>query len=140
MASSWAIRYNESEVDTPPRGIHYCSSPFFVIDTAFYVEPKVDLDLRWAYYELSRQDINDMDSGSAIPSTSREDFYGLPVVEAPRAAQTRFVESLEPLWGRQEQNDRESRLLAALRDTLLPKLISGELRVTDAAQGVEATA
>jgi restriction endonuclease S subunit/predicted GIY-YIG superfamily endonuclease len=122
------------------RGIHYCSSPFFVIDTAFYVEPKVDLDLRWAYYELSRQDINDMDSGSAIPSTSREDFYGLPVVEAPRAAQTRFVESLEPLWGRQEQNDRESRLLAALRDTLLPKLISGELRVTDAAQGVEATA
>ena len=30
------------------------------------------------------------------------------------------------------QSERESRTLAALRDTLLPKLISGELRVKDA--------
>ena len=28
--------------------------------------------------------------------------------------------------------ERESRTLAALRDTLLPKLISGELRIKDA--------
>ena len=32
----------------------------------------------------------------------------------------------------QEAKDEESRALAALRDTLLPKLISGELRVKDA--------
>jgi type I restriction enzyme S subunit len=30
------------------------------------------------------------------------------------------------------EHERESRTLAALRDTLLPKLISGELRVKDA--------
>ena len=114
------------------RGVHYCHSPFFVIDTGFYVEPKIGLELRWAYYELMRQDINGMDSGSAIPSTSREDFYGLPVLAASRELQKRFVELLEPLWERQEQNDRESQLLAALRDTLLPKLISGELCVRDA--------
>ncbi len=29
------------------------------------------------------------------------------------------------------EGEREPRMLAALRDTLLPKLISGELRVTD---------
>ena len=34
---------------------------------------------------------------------------------------------------------RESRILAALRDTLLPKLISGELRVNDAERFVAAT-
>jgi type I restriction enzyme S subunit len=33
---------------------------------------------------------------------------------------------------RMAENERESRILAALRDTLLPKLISGELRVKDA--------
>jgi hypothetical protein len=39
---------------------------------------------------------------------------------------------LECLRERIEHNDSESRTLAALRDTLLPKLISGDLRVKDA--------
>lgn len=111
------------------RGIHFCSTPFFVIDTAFFVEPRGEVDLRWAYYELLRQDINSMDSGSAIPSTSRADFYGLPVIYPPPRIQRLFSETCGPLWARQEQNDGESRTLAALRDTLLPKLISGELRL-----------
>ena len=57
------------------RGVHYSPEPFFVIDTAFYLKPKAALDLKWAYYELLRFDINSMDSGSAIPSTSRDDFW-----------------------------------------------------------------
>src|SRR3990172_6209942 len=39
------------------RGIHYSKTPFFVIDTAFYLKPKVDLDLHWVYYQLLTQDI-----------------------------------------------------------------------------------
>jgi type I restriction enzyme S subunit len=72
-----------------------------------------------------------MDSGSAIPSTSREDFYGLSVLCPPFEIQTSFAKLLNPLWSRQEQNNSGSRTLAALRDSLLPKLISGELRVQD---------
>jgi type I restriction enzyme S subunit len=37
----------------------------------------------------------------------------------------------------QRANDEESKTLAQLRDTLLPKLISGELRVADAEKFVE---
>jgi len=114
------------------RGVHYCSTPFYVIDTAFYVEAKIGTELRWAYYELLRQDINDMDSGSAIPSTSREDFYSLPVLSPPVGVQAAFAKYLSPFWSRQELNISESRTLAALRDTLLPRLISGELRIKDA--------
>ena len=36
-------------------------------------------------------------------------------------------------------DERESRTLAALRDALLPKLISGELRIRDAAHVEQAT-
>jgi type I restriction enzyme S subunit len=61
------------------RGIHYSNKPFFVIDTAFYLKPKERLDTKWAYYCLLTYDINGMDSGSAIPSTSRDEFYKLPV-------------------------------------------------------------
>ncbi len=34
------------------RGVHYSDRPFFVIDTAFYLTPKAELDLKWAYYTL----------------------------------------------------------------------------------------
>lgn len=34
------------------RGIHYSDNPFYVIDTAFYVAPKTDINLKWAYYSL----------------------------------------------------------------------------------------
>jgi type I restriction enzyme S subunit len=111
------------------RGVHYCNTPFYVIDTAFYVEPKIGIELRWAYYELLRQDINGMDSGSAIPSTSREDFYSLPVLSPPGGVQAALVKFLTPFWSRQEKNISESLTLAASRGTLLPKLVSGDLRV-----------
>jgi type I restriction enzyme S subunit len=52
----------------------------------------------------------------AVPST--------PVVE-------QFLHAILPLRQRLAASVRESRILAALRDTLLPKLISGELRVQD---------
>lgn len=74
------------------RGVHYSNKPFFVIDTAFYLEPKANIDLKWAYYELLTQDINSMDSGSAIPSTSRNAFYNLPVKVPPSRAESHCLD------------------------------------------------
>ena len=79
------------------RGVHYSPTPFFVIDTAFYLNPKTEIDIRWAYYALLLCDINNMDSGSAIPSTSRADFYNLPVTIPPLAVQRRIAEILGAL-------------------------------------------
>jgi type I restriction enzyme S subunit len=45
---------------------------------------------------------------------------------------TSFTRSAGTLYRQLAGNERESRTLAQLRDTLLPKLISGELRVKDA--------
>lgn len=119
------------------RGIHFSSRPFFVIDTAFYVKPTVEMDIRWAYYAMSRIDLNSMDSGSAIPSTSRNDFYRLPTLFPSVDLQKRWAEFLAPVWQKQEQNISESKTLETLRDTLLPKLMSGEVRVRDAEKVVE---
>jgi type I restriction enzyme, S subunit len=123
------------------RGVHYCDQPFFVIDTAFYVEPRERaVDLRWAYYEMLRLGINNMDSGSVIPSTSRADFYSLPVLYPQFDVQQAFVRLLSPFWERQKQCDQECKTLAALRDALLPKLMSGEIRPREAKKAIEAVA
>jgi type I restriction enzyme S subunit len=46
----------------------------------------------------------------------------------------RFGEIAKQLMSLIRTNDEQSRTLAALRDTLLPKLLSGELRVKDVAK------
>ncbi len=96
------------------RGVHYSADPFFVIDTAFYLKPKAELDTRWAYYQLLTQDINGMDSGSAIPSTSREDFYGLPVDVPPLPEQRRIANVLGALDDKIELNRRMNETLEAM--------------------------
>ena len=93
------------------RGVHYSPEPFFVIDTAFYLSPKVALDTRWAYYQLLTQDINQLDTGSAIPSTSREDFYSLSVEVPPLEEQCAIARVLGALDGKIELNRRMSETL-----------------------------
>ena len=96
------------------RGVHYSADPFSVIDTAFYLKPKVELDVRWAYYSLLTQDINSMDSGSAIPSTSREDFYRLPVSVPPIAEQHAIAFILAALDDKIDLNRRMNETLEAM--------------------------
>jgi type I restriction enzyme S subunit len=100
------------------RGVHYSPFPCFVIDTAFYVKPKIKLDLRWVYYRLLQEDINSMDSGSAIPSTSREEFYHLAVSVPPYVEQKRIADILSTLDAKIESNLREGTLLENLAQTL----------------------
>lgn len=122
------------------RGVHYSPEPFFVIDTAFYVRLKVPLSMKWAYYEILRNDINSMDSGSAIPSTSRNDFYAIEVCRPPEVVTNAFEQVVAPLFTRRRLADGESQTLAAIRDALLPKLLSGEIRVGSAEKIIEEVA
>lgn len=60
------------------REVHLAKQPFFVIDTAFYTKSKIkELNSLFLYYWFKNIDINEMDSGSAIPSTSRDEVYDL---------------------------------------------------------------
>jgi len=96
------------------RGVHYSKVPFFVIDTAFYLKPKVEFDMHWAYYQLLTQDINSMDSGSAIPSTSRPDFYALPVTVPPPPEQGAIADVLGSLDDKIELNRRMNATLESM--------------------------
>ena len=100
------------------RGVHYSPSPFFVIDTAFYLEPKAEVDARWAYYQILTYDINSMDSGSAIPSTSREEFYRLPVLLPPLSEQRAIAHILGTLDDKMELNRHMNETLEGMARAL----------------------
>ena len=70
--------------------------------------------------------------GTVFGSISKKDFHAIPCVAAPEEAIKGFERVCAPIDRRLAISERESRTLAALRDALLPRLISGELRVEDA--------
>lgn len=96
------------------RGVHYSPAPFYVIDTAYYLDiTDAEVDLKWAYYKLLTVDINRMDSGSAIPSTCRNDFEALYVHVPTKTAQLRIADILSTYDDLIENNLRRMELLEA---------------------------
>lgn len=75
--------------------------------------------------------------GTTFAEISKAAFRPIPAVVPPRNRLRDFEEAAGPLLQRVAANARESETLGALRDTLLPKLISGELRVPEAEALVE---
>jgi type I restriction enzyme S subunit len=67
--------------------------------------------------------------GSAQPNASAQVLASALFAFPPTSIAKRFAESVRPLDERRVLNDAESRTLALIRDALLPKLISGEIRV-----------
>ncbi len=96
------------------RGVHFSSAPFYVIDTAYYLDiTDPNIDLKWAYYKLLTVDINRMDSGSAIPSTSRSDFEAIVVQVPEKSVQKRITQILAAYDDLIENNRRRMELLEA---------------------------
>jgi len=79
--------------------------------------------------------------GSVFDTITRDTLDGVSAIAPAGRVVAEFERLVDPLLNRIHTNLLQSRTLAALRDTLLPKLISGELRVKDAERFVrEATA
>jgi type I restriction enzyme S subunit len=69
--------------------------------------------------------------GTIFDTITTKTFRDTMIVRPSKPVAEKFEEFVEPIMARVLSNEHESRALAALRDTLLPKLISGELRVQD---------
>lgn len=102
---------------------------FFPIDTVFYVEPK--RPLAFCYYLLQTLGLERMNTDAAVPGLNRTNVYRLSVPYDEPATEA-FSARVDVLRLRIGHNERERQNLAATRDLLLPKLMSGEIRLRDA--------
>jgi type I restriction enzyme S subunit len=76
--------------------------------------------------------------GGAYPAVRPEVVAGTPVVIAPDSVRQAFGEVANHLLAGVGSNQEKSRYLADLRDTLLPRLISGQLRLPEVPAHLEA--
>jgi type I restriction enzyme S subunit len=86
----------------------------------------------WLDQDWMTQEIISLNSNSAQPGINQQGVRSLPFLMPPAPVVEAFDRLSKPLTDRLFAGCLEMRTLAALRDTLLPKLISGELRVKDA--------
>jgi type I restriction enzyme S subunit len=106
------------------------------------LRPKAPLPEEYAYClarspefrEFAIQSMTGTSGRQRVPAESLAHFR---VAVPPQPIATAFGEAVTPLFARASAAFRESRSLAALRDALLPKLVSGELRVSLAEHQIE---
>jgi type I restriction enzyme S subunit len=70
--------------------------------------------------------------GSAYPAVRPESFANADIVIPDPFVLSAFERQTRPLFERAGANEHHSRALAGLRDALLPKLLSGEMRIKEA--------
>ena len=101
----------------------------------FFLGDKPLEKLPFIYYNLKRPNIFEeivrKGQGSAQPNISGKDIESIKLVFPPDSIISRFNQSAIIYIKMGILNEQESRRLASLRDALLPRLMSGELKVND---------
>jgi type I restriction enzyme S subunit len=87
--------------------------------------------LNWCQHNM--HEIEGRATGTTFAEISKQNFRPILMVLPTQDIMTAFSEWVAPLYDQITANLRQSRTLATLRDTLLPKLLFGELSVREAA-------
>ena len=78
-----------------------------------------------------------LSNGAKMPRVNWKDLAAYPICIPPTDVATELNEAIHPLVARMNANTHQAQTLATLRDTLLPRLISGQLRLPEAEALIE---
>ena len=85
----------------------------------------------WFKYSIGQGLIQGIKSGSAQPKFNKTDFKNLPTIVPPKELLLNFHSLVLPMFKTIEKNNSENRKLTCLRDVLLPRLMSGEIDLSE---------
>jgi type I restriction enzyme S subunit len=91
----------------------------------------------YVYHFLLTQDLKSLNRGSTQPLLSQTELKSLPIARPPQSLLSTFCELTQHWQERQASLLKDNVNTKALLDALLPKLISGEIRIPDAEKMLE---
>ena len=129
-------KLHEGEAVLIPRkgslnNVMYVNEAFWTVDTMFYSIPKQEYSCIYAYLFLANKDLASMNAGSAVPSMTTDILNNMHIIAPPVEVLKRFNNICDVYFSRINQNNIENANLSKQRDTLLPKLMSGELKINE---------
>jgi len=108
--------------------LYWVDKPFFPIDTTYYIKPKI-APISYCYYAMQSLGLSQMNTDAAVPGLNRENVYRLKLAVPEPSILGNFDKKIAILRKAIRANSLANQTLGTLRDTLLPKLLSGELSV-----------
>jgi type I restriction enzyme S subunit len=103
---------------------------FFPIDTTFFVKDSLGTSfLYYHFFLMHSQSFQRISSDSAVPGLNKNEALRNKVIVPNVQIINRFNEFAKPLFERMNLINIENQTLTMIRDTLLPKLMTGKIRV-----------
>lgn len=125
--------YDGESVLFPRKGtlnnIMYKNEKFWTVDTMFYSKMKKSHSAIYVYYTAKQFDFVSMNTGTGVPSMTSVIIKGLPIIKPTQDILDSYDESIQPIYKKIHQNEKETQKLTALRDKLLPLLMNGQVEV-----------
>ena len=127
--------YDKESVLIPRKGtlnnVMYVNEPFWSVDTMFFTEMKIPNVAKFVFHFVKSKDLASLNAGSAVPSMTTDILNAMELSIPDADTFTKFESIVAPMYRTMQQNTQESSKLAELRDLLLPRLMSGELDVSN---------
>jgi len=124
-----------------PINMHFAfvnfDSPDYVVSTKLMVLRAIGIDSRRLYHYLTSKKVIEVlqleaeSRSGTFPQIRFENIQNLDIILATHDIESKFIAFLHSCYAVIDSNNIESSRLTTLRDTLLPRLMSGELRVSD---------
>ena len=120
----------------------YCGQFFWHLGSAWvnnnasHIKPRTANQSIWIFQWLKCVNMELIKKGAAQPFVSNGDIAALKIALPPDGVVSRFVEIAEPIFRERYRIQEQAQTLATLRDTLLPRLISGQLRLPKVAKAL----
>ena len=97
----------------------------------YFPESKFSKEYLYLYFKYIRQQLVNLSNGSVFNNLKTDILKGYPTILPDKETLRRFDDIVMPIFLQIRNLTRESHKLADMRDTLLPKLMSGELDISD---------
>lgn len=110
--------------------LQYVWGQFWVNNHAHILTGRLGYDVESLYMLFKQTPVKSIVTGAVQPKISQANLRSVQVVIPPEHNLREYNDLVEPLFSLFRANEEECKNLTALRDTLLPKLMSGEIDVS----------
>ena len=125
--------YEKESILIPRKGtlsnLFYLSQPFWSVDTMFYSKIFKSHFGRFTFLFLKTIDLSAMNVGSAVPSLTTQVLNQIPIIIPTDEIVMKFNNVVNTFYQKLESNNLQIQTLTKTRDELIPRLMSGALRV-----------